>query len=94
MVLLMMHFRKYSKSLIFSFAIFLGLLVVIQFNTKNKIGLNQPIPIIYLDLDENLRNTIDSRKRNYFYLIFKKGQKNKNLPKNMVASPDYFLNTV
>jgi hypothetical protein len=78
MVLLMMHFRKYSKSLIFSFAIFLGLLVVIQFNTKNKIGLNQPIPIIYLDLDENLRNTIDSSKRNYFYLILKRAKKQKS----------------
>ena len=62
-----MNFRKYSKLLMFSLTVFLGVILVIQFN-KNKIGLNQPIPIIYLDLDENLRNTIESSKRNCFLL--------------------------
>ncbi len=48
----------------FSLTLFLGVILVIQFN-KNKIGLNKPIPIIYLELDENLRNTIESSKRAY-----------------------------
>ncbi len=60
----MLNFRKYSKLLMFSLTLFLGVLLVIQFN-KDKIGLNKPIPIIYLDLDENLRDTIESSKRAY-----------------------------